>query len=354
MSWWGVFATFTTSIAPLIAVVNHQGLFVTGLVSAIAIILYNIPVYFDIFRLYKRIGIKIEKPSILIGWNNFILSLALSGKGLLDSARQQGVRVILAPLVGAIDLVAFTTMRTGANVALQGLGTITSPMMPELMNFLNEKNQNKSESAFASVWAVLVVFMAPGVVILQIFIPSLFKIWTRGKVVFDPLLFAVLSMTVLIYALAQPAIAIITGNNKLKVQIKTSLITAFILIGSLLVLVPLFGIVGAALSLVLAELIDTQLYKIAAKKWLFENGLQWPYQQSRIAAFSVFLSAIVLATLILFPTMKIIISMIALSAFAWNIWRFYMHLPEIVINRLKGAIMKYNTNKEESQLHRKL
>ncbi len=340
MSWWGVWASIITALAPVIAVINGANLLITGIVFAAATVFYNIPLYADIFKLLKREEIWFSKPNFKIGLKNFLTSLALSGKGLLENVRQQGVRIVLAPLSGASGLVAFTTMRTGANIALQGLGTITSPMMPELMRFLNEKDQEKTEAAFGTVWLVLVAFLAPGVVILQAFIEPLYILWTRGHVPYDPTLFAVLSLGVLVYALAQPAIAVVTGNNILRPQILIAGLSALFVVGIMFIFVPRIGILGAGFALLTAEIVDTFLYRLTAKKWLVANGLLWPKKSSSIATLSVFVAALASLGMGAFYSFKWIILISSMLLMILNIWRYWSNLPDVVSIKLKLMLAK--------------
>src|SRR5690606_38192305 len=100
-------------------------------------------------------------PSFKMGLKDFIYSLALSGKDLLENTRQQGARLILAPLAGAVGLATFSTMRTVANIALQGLGTLTNPLMPELMSFLHKRDQERTEVALGTVWMIVAIVLSP-------------------------------------------------------------------------------------------------------------------------------------------------------------------------------------------------
>jgi O-antigen/teichoic acid export membrane protein len=294
------------------------------------------------FKLLNKNQIYYTKPLLSLGWMNFKTSLLLSINNLLNTARQQGVRLILAPLAGVNALVAFSTMRTGASVALQGLNTITNPLLPELMLFMNQKKQEKTEAAFAMVWTVLVVIMAPAIVVFQLIMPGLFKIWTKGKVEFDPLVFALLSITILIYALAQPAMAIIRGNNVLNVQVRVSIITAGVVVLGMFILIPQIGILGAAISLVIAEIVDTHFYKVAAKKWLLNNGLHWPIKTSRMAALSVFVSTLSLGCLIYLPNYKVIVLTVAFILFFSISVEYYKSLPKLVKDKISSIFSKKN------------
>ncbi len=341
MAWWTLFSTFVTGIAPVVAVLLGAGLLTAGLVLVAASLLVSIPVYVDSFRLLARERVPFSWPSAATAGHNFRLSLAVSGKWLLENARQQGARLVLAPLVGAAGLTAFSTMRTGANVALQGLHTVVHPLMPELMRFLHQRDQTRMESAFSTVWFVLVAALAPGVVLVQAFIEPLYLLWTRGRIPFNPALFAALSLSVLLYAVAQPAIAVVQGNNLLRAQLLLSAVAAALVVGSIYLLVPHLGVVGAGAALVAAELAATLGYRLVAQRWLRQNGLQWPRRHFLIANTSLLIAGLALGALVLLPAAKWLILLVALPLLLGNLWRYWAALPTLATQhalRLVGSL----------------
>ena len=176
MVWWGVLGAFFTSFSPVISVTFGANLLEAGLVSAAATIVYNVPVFIDMLSLLRKERITFSNFSIKLGSSSFYRSLTLALKDLLENFRHQGIRLILVPLSGLAALAAFSTMRTGANAALQGLNTLTNPLMPELMRFLHDRDQKRVETAFATIWIVLVFLMAPAVVVLQLVAEPLFEV----------------------------------------------------------------------------------------------------------------------------------------------------------------------------------
>jgi O-antigen/teichoic acid export membrane protein len=340
MAWWTFLYAILTALAPLAAVVMGADLLVTSIVLTLAALAYCIPFYSDIFKLFKKERIKFLKPSLSLGYSNFRKSVPLLGKALLENVRQQGVRLVLAPLVGPVGLAAFSTMRTGANVALQGLNTIINPLIPDLMRFLHDRDQPRSEAAFATVWIVVVAFMAPGVVILQTFVEPLYTFWTQGKITFDPLLFAVLSLGVLVYAVVQPAMAVVIGNNLTKKQLGLAALAAVFVFGVLAVLVPIIGILGSAIALLLAEIASAVGYKIYAQRWLNQNNLLWPKRPFLLAVISVLIATGSLASMIWIPHLKWLILAISMILFIWNLWRYWHVLPTVAIERAKNVAIK--------------
>lgn len=289
-AWWGVLASIVAALAPVAFVINGGGIYEAGLALVATLLIYNLIAFFDVLRLLARGGVKLQYPDFDLGLRNFWGSLALVITGLLENVRATGLRLFLVPLVGVSHLAAFATIRTGANVTRQALGTITGPLMPELMRVLKQRSQAKTEAAISIVWLVLVVILAPVVIVLQFFVEPLFMIWTRGQIDFDPILFGVLSLGVLVFALAQPAMAIVTGNNILRPQLVIATISAVLVVVGVVTLVPIFGILGAGCALLVAELFAAVKFYAAARVWLTENELSWPRGLAALAARSVWIS----------------------------------------------------------------
>ncbi|HEX6224174.1 MAG TPA: polysaccharide biosynthesis C-terminal domain-containing protein [Chryseolinea sp.] len=339
-AWWGFLYAIITALAPLIAVVLGADLLTASLALTGTCFIYGIFLYIDLFRAMKRERIRILKPSLPLGYSNFRKSLPLLGKSLFENVRQQGVRLVLAPIAGPAALAAFATMRTGANVALQGLNTIVNPILPDLMRFLHDRDQPRSEAAFSTIWIVVVAVMAPGVVILQLVMEPFFVFWTQGKIPFDPLLFAALSVGVLVYAVIQPAMAVVIGNNLAKLQLGLAAIGALIVFGVLILSVPVIGILGAAVALLLAEIAAAVGYKIYAKRWLRSQQLEWPSRPFRLAVTSVAISAVALLGLVFKPEFKWAVLAVAMLLFAWNFWRYWLVLPSVALESAKNIIKK--------------
>lgn len=276
-AWWAIAATVIISLAPLSVLMWSQNIFVVACYTSLALFVFNLFSMLDL-RSYGRshLGDAIE-PYRRLGLKNLGRSFWLMVKTFLESIRAQGVRLLLAPLAGAAMLAAFTTMRTVANAMLQGLSCLTAPLMPELMRFLAARDQERCEGAFATVWGIVVAFMMPGVAIIQLFGDDIFRLWTSGKISFDPLAFALLAAGVVVYAIAQPAMAVVTGNNLLRAQMLTTLFATSVLLSGLFFWVEGAQLKGAALALLLSEVAALIAYVFYATVWMRSNGLAWPW-----------------------------------------------------------------------------
>ncbi|MFD2284845.1 hypothetical protein GJU39_19805 [Pedobacter petrophilus] len=338
MAWWSVLTNTVLLVAPAIAVVFGADLLTAGLVMAGAKVAFDIPVWFDMLRLLKKHHIKVISPSFELGWISFRRSTNLSVTGFLENIRQQGARLIMSPLVGATGIAVFSTIRTGSNVALQGLRTIINPLMPELMTFLHKRDQERTEVAFGTLWLVTIAVIAPCLLVVQTFIPVIYSAWTRGKLSFDPWLFALLSLGVLVFALSQPGIAVVKGNNLLKPQLSISIMSAVIAVLGIIIFVPLFGIKGAGVALLLSEIAASVAFTKVAEKWLVDAGLQWPHQGFRIALSSVALTSLGVIMMIIIPNYEHLILCVSILLLVWNLYRYWLTLPQLAVIKAKAIL----------------
>lgn len=342
MAWWSLLAVLCTSFAPAIAVFFGTDLIGAAISLSMATIFYSILIVVDVLYIFRKENITITRPDYWIGIRNLYRSIFLAMQALLEMARQQGSRIILAPLAGVADMAAFATMRTGANFALQGLNTITGPVMPELMRFLAERDQARTESAFAIVWLVLCAVLCPAIIIVQWLAPTLFPLWTHGKIAFDPWLFGMLSLGVTVLALAQPAAAVLQGNNILRAQLGSSILAAVIAVGGMALLVPLMGVRGAALSLLAAELTSLTSCVWVAQQWLRQQGMRWPWKAFGAAAAAVPVTALGMLALELLPASLTIASLVVIfllqAIVAIIYWR---HLPALARMRATSLLARF-------------
>lgn len=338
MAWWSVLTNTVLLLSPAISVVFGANLLTAGMVMAIAKVAFDLPVWFDMLRLLKKHHVKVIRPSVALGWTSFRKSTNLSITGFLENVRQQGARLIMSPIMGATGIAVFSTIRTGSNVALQGLRTIINPLMPELMNFLHQRDQEKTEVAFSTLWLVTIAIIAPCLLVVQTFIPLIYNAWTRGKLSFDPWLFALLSIGVLVYALSQPSIAVVKGNNLLKPQLMISIMSAVIAVVGILILVPVLGIKGAGMALLLSEIAASVAFTKIAEKWLINAGLEWPHQGFNVALLSVAFTSIGVVLMIILPSDEHLILTIALLLLAFNLYRYWLTLPQLAVIKAKAIL----------------
>ena len=340
-AWWGSGYAFATALVPALAVVMGANLWGASIALCATGTLYQVVFLVRLSPILRSKGFLQGRPSLVLGVKQAFRSLWLTAKGLCEMFRRQGTRMVLAPLSSVDQIAAFSTMRTGANVALQGLNTIAGPVMPELMRFLTARDQPRMESTFAVVWLVLCAALSPGVLIIQSVAPILFPIWTHGKIAFDPILFAMLSLAVLVYALSIPALAVLQGNNLLRAQLMTSLLAATTTVVGMIVLVPLAGIRGAALALLIGEGASLSASLCVALIWLHRNGMAWPILAFGAAATSTLLAGVGMAAMALIPSSSVVTLPLSLLIEALVLIVYWRYLPSIARARATSLASRF-------------
>jgi len=299
--WWGVMTALAVSLASAIAVLLGANLLETIIITTLANFLINLPVFWDLWRLFRKHQILVCVPDWLLGAQQIARSFALSSATVFDLIRQQGIRMFLSGSVGVAQMTAFATIRTLSNISLQGVGTITNPLLPEMMRYLRNKEQDKIDSSMGFVWLCSVVIVVPVVLFFQWVMPMVFTAWTRGKIPYDAHLFGVFSITLLIFSLSRPPSAILQGNNLANAQlIINALISVFAIIGVIL-MTPLFGILGAAYVLLVSELIGLILTMYYGIQWLNNNRLKWNWRLFNASLISVNLAIVGIASIVVMP-----------------------------------------------------
>lgn len=285
---WGLFDTGMVVFAPAVAVAFGADLMTAGLVQVAAHAVAALLTAIDLVRLARRFGLLArQRIDWRLGLRNALGCLPLAGRSFIESFRQQGFRILLGANAGAVAVTALATTRTFANVLHQGLSTITAPLMPELMRYVVNRDQDRMEGAFAIVWLCLFALLVPGVLVLCLLAEPVFMFWTRGAVGFDPVLFLTLLVVVLVYAAGQPATAILQGQNRIAWMISISVAAALGLVAFCVLLIPPFGLRGAGFALLGAELCAVSLTMAGAARALRQSGLDFPWRSFALVAATV-------------------------------------------------------------------
>jgi len=291
-AWWGLLNAVVVAVGPAIAAASGAGLVGAALVQVAATVIVNTFIYMHYYKILKIEGIVLTKPNLQSGLKRYLHSLILTSANIIEFLQQAGFRLIILPLIGTQRLVQFSTHRTIANVAQQGISTLINPTVPELMRFIVEKNSEKVSAVMFGMSYVTIVLICPGFVFLQLIVEYIFKMWTMGKVEFDPIAFASISGAVMILCLSQPSRAIIRGNNLVTSQALVSAIVGILLIILSFCLVRQYGVRGATYVLLVAETIRSALNISIATIWLKRARIQI---SSRITLIS---SILVLVTIL--------------------------------------------------------
>jgi hypothetical protein len=214
-------------------------------------------------------------------------------------------------------------------------------VLPELVLFNSRGESRKAEMLYIGLWLIVMVGLLPSVILLQYFIKDVFIIWTKGKIVFDPILFSLLSASTLVYGLSQPVVAIVTGNNLLKVQVFVSVATCFILIIGIVYLTPLLGVKAIGITLLVSEFITYHGYKRYAMNWIRSQGMIWPKNLSNIATLSIFITVIGIITSATVPSYSAYLLLATFLVVIITIFIFCKKMPRYSKEKYDNILFKF-------------
>ena len=334
MSWWQVFLALVQALASAVAVVFGANLEQTATWIMVATLVANIPIHWDMWRIFREYGLYPVRPDWRLGFRSVLHSLAISFGSVVDICRQQGVRIFLGALLGVARMTEFSTTRTMSNLSMQGIGTVTNPIMPELMRFLRERDAERTEAAIGFVWFFAVVLLAPLMVAFQWIMPVIYTAWTRGKLTYDPALFGLFSATLLLFALARPPLAVLQGNNLLRVQLAISVSISVIALAGILLLTTRLGTHGAAVSLWVAELAGTTLAVMYASGWMRRNGIRYPWGLFMFAVLSMVAADLAIVLMVWLPGARLYVLLVSVAMGAVIAGLFIRQLPAAALARI--------------------
>lgn len=340
---WALVNNIFCSALPAIAVLMGADFWTAGLVYVVAYTSSILLSCIDMVRLAGRTGLLRAAPIVWrIGAQNFLFSLALAVQSFLEAFRQNGLRLMLGAFVGPVAVTVFATTRTLANVLYQFLTSITSPVLPELMRYVLDRDQQRVEGTFAAVWLCLFVFLFPCILLLCLMGDQIMLFWTRGALTLDPILFLMMLLVVAIFAAIQPAIAILQGQNKVGWLFSASLLAAAAFGVLSIPLMPILGLRGAGIALLGAEICGMALMLKGATQVLRQHGLLFPSRSFGLVISNVVAVGFWTLLAALNSDVKLLFFMLSLGAnifFGTLYWYTIPLSARIRIGRLLNALM---------------
>jgi O-antigen/teichoic acid export membrane protein len=346
--WNTVILAIVSVIAQLASVCGGAGIVGAIVAQSSITVVYQSALSYRYLRLLQENGIFIVRPDFRLGGRNLFRSFALTLGQAVEALQLTGFRVILSPMVGPALVAQFSTLRTVANTAQQGTNMFVYPAVPELMRVASARSSAGTIAILGLLWLLAVMLIAPGIVVLQLVAPIIYGSWTRGKIPWDGMTFALLSSAIVINGFTQPAKAILRGNNLLRQQILISFISAIVLLGTTWILVPHVGLLGAGVSLVLGEIVRCALGLFWARRWLLSVELDVPTRTMAISGVIVVACGTAVACMAHWPRSALGIAALFIMGWAIGLALFWRVQPAEVQARLRPLLRRMSARRRLS------
>ena len=220
---------------------------------------------FNDMRRFREFHPFIARPDWRLVWSNLFRSVWLTATGFIAQAQQHFFLLIVAGSLGGVAaLPAFTTLRTVANIFLQGANTLSAPLLPDIIRFRSAGHLDKLEVILRSLAALTSYLMGAAVILALPILPTAYGIWTRGHTEFNSPLYALLASAVLVRVLGSPIVALLVGLNALGPQLVGASLQSLTTLGAAALLVPLDGLRGAGAAILFGEIVGSLVVPIFA------------------------------------------------------------------------------------------
>jgi len=233
-----------------------------------------LPLMLFLLNTLRKLSFKIYKPDFVNGLKSFNSSLIILINNLTDFAKNIGLRLILAVIFSPIYVSYFVSLRIISNFVRFSIDSLREPFFPIIMNSFKRKKNNDIISLIELYWLISLFIICPALILMQLFIPFIFEIWTLDKIQFQPALFSLLLMSLLFYPLYVPFDIILRGFNENKKILKISLTIIFVFFISFIVLIKFYSFISIGISILLSEICAMILYLSFAKQFLIKKKIK--------------------------------------------------------------------------------
>jgi hypothetical protein len=111
-------------------------------------------------------------------------------------------------------------------------------------------------------------------------------------------------------------------------------------VGGILIFTAPFGVVGAAASLLLAELLGTVIAVWYARQWLERSGIGFPWALFNVAIASIVLASVTIALMVYLPQATLPIFGVSIVANVVLGLAFVRRLPPLALQKMRGIFTR--------------
>jgi len=319
LNWIGLIIQIVLPVCQIFFVTLGFELVELSIVTFFTLNFLQIIYFIYILKLIKKEKLTYIKFYFLNNLNHLKNSIYLIIGSLAKIFKNEGVRLILAPFLGTTQMISYVTMNTANNFMRQIFSSFTNSLLIEFIDYINNNNKDKFLYTHTILYFIFCLIITPFAFFFQMIIPIIFEIWTRDKILFDPILFASLTSSFLIMIFYNPASIILRGKNLFKEDLVISIFTSIIFILLLIFLLDTYSIKGAGYSILIIEIFSCLFFFYFANKWLKKNFISFKKE-------ILFLSIIDLTV-----TVTFIFLYLLLNYFSGYIISIYMIIKFIVI-----------------------
>lgn len=285
------------------------GLAAIVILNIIVSLAVTVVLYLDIKKILPGLSLKLEFDREI-----FSKFFKFSGYKLIGNTGGQIVFQLDKLILGffyPISAVTFYTIPTTLiQKAFSLMLNITNAVFPSFSHSFTANDLERSRELYLRMGKLIVFLMAPIMMILFIFADLILLLWLNGEFAQkSALTLRILAAAYFIAALSAPGVVASDASGNPKLPAIFASISAFINIIAAIILIPRWGIEGAAIALLINFLAQVPIFIFIVNKTLMKiSSLTFVVKVIARPVFSAILSGIIcffLSNLILIPLIKL-------------------------------------------------
>lgn len=165
----------------------------------------------------------------------------------------QGFTVLIGAVAGPIAVVSFSTLRTLSRVNVQILGMVSNVLWPELSRAFGEGDAHLARRLHRLAWQTSLGLSFLGGILLWISAPSIYRVWVHNDIRFNSACFGVLLLVAVASSLwSVSSVVLMSVNSHCRIA-GAYVVATGVSLGFAWLFIPVLGVTGAAIALLLTE-----------------------------------------------------------------------------------------------------
>jgi len=308
-------------VVTAIVLLAGGGFISVALAQFIPLLFFTAFVIRDLRKRHTEIKFSIRDLDLSLGLSFIGPSLFFFLLVLTNAIRAQGPLLVIGATLGSSFVAIFTVHRIVCNLISKLTTTIGQAIWPELTSMEVRRDYSKLRKAHYFLLKITILISLSVAVFLFFTGKDVIRIWTRGKIVFNPALWNLFLVNLVIYSIWKPTTFVQLATNRHKFYSKCFLSSAVTGLFFAIILTKIYGVIGTLLGFMAAEaiicgfLVPHRAFKIIGDDF----RIFWSRIVSKaivigllLSVFSLFTARFTENTVLKIPIMLVVILIVAL------------------------------------------
>jgi len=213
---WGIIFKLSQILSLIIVAIGGGKILEASIVYSVVQLLLSFLVFRYIKNKLPEFFPWWQNGNVKTGFNNLKNSVVLTVNNALQQLSSNGLVLFITNVFSATVVPAFTTVRTLTNTASVFTNLFSTSIQPDLIKYHAKQEIEKLSSTLNANWFFSGVVVNLALILIIPFAESIFKIWTRGIIIFDFNLFISLAASISVINFGAGLYNYLYGINNLK------------------------------------------------------------------------------------------------------------------------------------------